>query len=55
MKGISNCTENVGLEGMEVALVNVRRAVHVQAGEKFYTYCTYFNICYLKMHLGIKI
>lgn len=28
----SKYTENVGLEGMEVALVNVRRAVNVQAG-----------------------
>lgn len=51
----SKYTENVGLEGMEVALVNVCRAVNVQSGEKFCTYCTYFNICYLKMHLGIKI
>lgn len=48
----SKYTENVGLEGVEVALVNVHRAVNVQAGEKFYTCCTYFNICYLKKHLG---
>ena len=52
----SKCKENGGLEGTEVALINVRKMVRMgQAGENFYLYQMYFSICYPKMHLGIKI